>query len=70
MERAADIIEQHNKARNYIYDSQIAEENKEYEDKYSEESKTKATTNAKNNVTNTEKSEKKSDSEHFSYETY
>ena len=37
MERAADIIEQHNKARNYIYDSQIAEENKEYEDKYSEE---------------------------------
>ena len=70
MERAADIIEQHNKARNYIYDSQIAEENKEYEDKYSEESKTKATTNAKNKVTNTEKSEKKSDSEHFSYETY
>ena len=56
MERAADIIEQHNKARNYIYDSQIAEENKENEDHYSEESKTKVTDTAKNKVTNPTKS--------------
>ena len=56
VERWADIVEQHKKARNYIYDSQIAEENKENEDHYSEESKTKVTDTGKNKVTNPTKS--------------
>jgi hypothetical protein len=56
MDRAAEVVEWHKKARNYLYELEVEEENKENEDHYSEESKTKATDTAKNKVTNPTKS--------------